>query len=76
MSMFNRFAKDISESLFNSVYSEMFKIAESEQKAIRAQYKGKKYFIGEAQEKFTAFCKNSLSLGEALNFIEIRKLYA
>ena len=75
MGLYNRFAKELSESLFNSVYTEMYKIAESEQKAIYQNNKRKNYHVGEAQENFSAFCKGKLSLGDALDFIKVRKAY-
>lgn len=70
MTMFNRFANDLSEPLFNSVYGEMYAIAEKAQKsAVRGS-------VTEEQQTFSDFCNGKLSLGDALNFIQIQKAYA
>ena len=74
--MYERFARVLSESLFNSVYTEMQKIAEKEQEGIYARLKKReKMYAGEAQETFNAFCHNKLSLGHALDFLNVRKAY-
>ena len=77
--MYNRFAKDLSESLFNSVYDDLYALAERENKNIYASTKKKKkrqnVYHGNAQETLNAFCFNKLSLGDALNFIKIEKAY-
>lgn len=75
MSMFQRFAKDCSENLFNSVYDSLFELATKQQKQIW-QAEGKRgYYVGEAQENLNAFCHNKLSLGDALNFVNLSKVY-
>lgn len=71
MSMYNRFAEDLSTELFDSVYGDLFKLAERQQKAIHAT-KGKMY-VGEHQEKLNAFCKGKLSLGDALDYVTVYK---
>lgn len=69
MSMFTRFAADLSEPLFNSVYGEMYAIADKAQKsAIRGS-------ITEEQQTFSDFCNGKLSLGDALKFIQTQKAY-
>jgi hypothetical protein len=68
--MYDRHQRDLSESLFNSVFSDLYRIAEQEQAAIwKAAKRKSDYWIGEAQENLTAFCKGKLSLGHALDFI-------
>jgi len=78
--MFERFAKDLSESLFNSIYDEMFKLAEAQQKSIYAATKSAKkktgYYVGECQTMLSDFCKNKVSLGDALNYLQTQKAYA
>ncbi|NUM72738.1 hypothetical protein HUU40_00110 [candidate division KSB1 bacterium] len=69
MTMFNRFAVDLSEPLFNSVYGELYEFAE------RAQKGAKRGTITEEQETLNRFCKGKISLGEALNFIQTKKAY-
>ena len=76
MSMYDRFAKDLSPGLFDSIYASLQAKAEREQSTIYAtcRKRGKAgkapadYRIGEAQNKFTAFCEGKLSLGEALDY--------
>lgn len=72
--LYERFARDLSEELFNSVYDDLMALAESQQKSIHAA-NGKMY-AGECQEKLNAFCHGKLSLGDALDFIKIQKAYA
>ncbi|AGR47990.1 hypothetical protein SmphiM12_358 [Sinorhizobium phage phiM12] len=73
--LYERFARDLSEELFNSVYDDLMALAESQQKSIHAA-KGKreKIHAGECQEKLNAFCHGKLSLGDALDFIKIQKI--
>ena len=77
--MYNRFAKDLSESLFNSVYDDLYALAERENKSIYASSKKKKkrrnVYHGNAQDMLNDFCFNKLSLGDALDFIKIEKAY-
>ena len=78
--MYNRYAKDLSEELFNSVYADLYAIAERENKSLynASKRKNKKvsvYCPGNVQDNLNAFCKNKLSLGEALDFIKIEKAY-
>ena len=78
MTLYTRFAKDISEELFNSVYSDLQAIATRQQSAIWHSIRNKAkagYYVGEAQEAFTAFCKSKLSLGDALDFVKLARLY-
>lgn len=73
--MYERYAKDLSEGLFNSVYSSLFEIADKEQQSIFASLKKRqKMYAGEAQEMLNAFCHGRLSLGDCLNFIERKHL--
>ena len=72
--MYNRYQHDLSDELFNSVYSDLYRLAESEQAAIWKAAKCKSdYRTGEALENLTAFCKGKLSLGQALDFINSNK---
>lgn len=77
--MYNRFAKDLSKSLFDSVYGDLYALAERENKSIYTSTKKKKkrqnVYHGESQEKLNDFCYNKLSLGAALDFIKIEKAY-
>lgn len=72
--MYDRYQRDLSEALFNSVYSDLYQLAEIEQAAIWKAAKCKSdYRTGEALENLTAFCKGKLSLGQALDFINSNK---
>lgn len=76
--MYERYANDISEDLFNSIYDDLREIATKSQKEIYTASKkrrGQKYHVGEAQEKFSLFCTNKLSLGDALDFIKSHGIY-
>lgn len=79
MNMYERYADDVSESIFNSVYSDLFTLADEQQKAIyKASKKNRKgipihYHAGEHQENLNNWCKNRLSLGDALDYIKINK---
>jgi hypothetical protein len=74
--MYDRFARDLSDELFNSVYADMYALADKQQKSIYASQGKKGYYVGECQMTFKAFCENKLSLGEALDFIKVQKAYA
>lgn len=67
--MYNRFASDLSESLFNDVYGSLYAAASREQAAIWRAHGRRGYHVGEAQEALTAFCRGKLSLGDALDRI-------
>jgi hypothetical protein len=73
--LYDRYARDLSQSLFDSVYVDMYRIAERCQ--INANRntvsKGWKCVVTEEQETFNKFCHNKLSLGDALDFIKINK---
>ncbi len=73
--IYNRFAASLSESLFNSIYSDLFELAASEQATIWNSCNGnrKTYRVGENQEALNAFCHGKLSLGSALDHINSRK---
>ena len=74
MSMYDRYARDLSEELFNSVYSELYDAASSEQAAIwRGAKRRRDYRIGEAQETLSGFCDGRLSFGDALDWLNSRK---
>lgn len=72
--MYERFANDLSDDLFNSIYDDLCNIATKAQKGIYESSKKKrnsvKYHVGEAQEKFSDFCANKLSLGDAIDYIK------
>jgi hypothetical protein len=74
--MYERKARDLSEELFNSVYDDMYALAEKQQKSIYASQGKKGYYVGECQTTFNAFCMNVISLGEAMDFIRLQKVYA
>jgi len=77
MTMYDRFAKDLSKELFDSVYSDMYDVAKASQ--VAAYNANPKKWDGrptEAQEMFSDFCKGKVSLGEALDFLKITKIYA
>ena len=81
MSMYERFARDASESLFTSIYRELYALAEHQQSELWAASKRRRrgrtpYGIGEHQEALNAFCHNRLSIGEALDHLNIAKAYA
>lgn len=77
--MYSRYAKDLSGSLFDSVYSDLMALAARQQGAIWAgggktnSQRRKAYRIGEAQEMLNAFSHGTLSLGEAMDFIAMAK---
>jgi len=78
--MYNRYASELSEELFNSVYADLYAIAERENKSLynASKRKNKKFNVycqGNAQDNLNAFCNNKLSLGDALDFIKIEKAY-
>lgn len=80
MKMYNRYADDLSEELFDSVYRDLYDIAEKQNKALyeTSKRKNKKtnvYYPGDAQDVLNGFCKGEISLGEALDFISIEKAY-
>ena len=80
MSMYNRFASDVSDDLFDSVYSDLYCLAEKQQKEIyiKESNNGKKkrfvLYAGEHQETLNKWCRNKLSLGDALDYIKIFKV--
>ena len=77
--MYERFADDVSESVFSAVYSDLFMLATEQQKAIyKASKKNRKsipinYYAGEHQETLDDWCNNRLSLGDALDYIKTNK---
>lgn len=77
MGMYNRFAKDLSENLFNSVYDDLFDLALRQQKSIyqNTGKRGFRMYAGECQEKLNAFCHGKLSFGDAVDFINVQKAY-
>lgn len=79
MSMYERFAKDVSDELFDSVYSDLYALALAlaDNKARYEAAKRKRdYRPGETQYVLNDFCHNRLSLGDALDHIRICKAYA
>lgn len=69
MTMHNHYARNLSESLFKSIYDEMYKIADSAQKSAG------KNSVTEEQKTFSDFCHNKLSLADALEYLNIKKAY-
>ncbi len=77
MSMYERFAKDVSDELFDSVYSDLYAFAMADNKARYEAVKRKRdYRPGETQYVLNDFCHNRISLGAALDHIRICKAYA
>lgn len=73
--MYSRFARDLSAPLFDSVYRDLYRLAESQQRDLWRAAKGRRrhYRIGEAQEMLDSFCSGNASLGCALDFIGSRR---
>lgn len=67
--MYDRFARDLSESLFDSVYRDLYAAGSREQAAIWRARGRRGYHVKEAQEALTGFCNGKLSLGDALDRI-------
>lgn len=74
--IYERMACDLNESLFSSVYMDLQSLASSEQARIYRGCKSRRkglapadYYVGEAQTALSAFCRNLLSLGEAMDLI-------
>ena len=84
MSIYDRTANDASESLFNSIYGDLFALAENEQTRIYAGCKSKArngrapadYRVGENAEMLSGFCSGKVSIGAALDAIRVAKAYA
>lgn len=78
MGMYNRYCEDVSEELFNSVYDDLYMLAEKQQKEIweasqiRKKYRFP-YYIGEHQEMLNQWCAGKTSLGECLDYIKMHK---
>ena len=74
LGMYGRYARDLSESLFNSVYGDLMALAKREQEMVWANcgkttaQRRKAYRIGEAQQTLSGFCKGEVSLGDAMHF--------
>ncbi len=75
MSMYERFANDLSEDLFNSVYTDLYNMAmKSNRAAYEAAKKSKiKYSPSETQGILNGFCKGMISLGDAMDYIKLYK---
>ena len=76
MSMYDNFAKDVSEELFNSIYTDLYSMAEKQQKSLYDASKSKKkgapgYFIGEHQEMLNDRCKGKGKVGQPVEYIKI-----
>lgn len=71
--MYDRFARDLSESLFASIYRDLYAAASREQAAIWRAHGRRGYHVGEAQEALTGFCNGKLSLGDALDSARLRR---
>lgn len=69
--MKNRFAADLSESLFNSIYGDMYGIAEKANKAAYRRAKPWRPTVTEEQSAFNDFCSGRMSLGGALDFVQV-----
>ena len=67
MSMYERFADDISIDLFNSVYDDLYAMASRDNAARYAACKRKRdYRPGEAQDMFNAFAAGARRLAKRL----------
>lgn len=76
MSMYNRFAKDASESLFNSIYNDLYEMALRDNRARYDSVKRKKdYRPSEHQCALNDFCHNRMSIGDALEYLRLNKQY-
>jgi len=76
--MYERFCEDVSEEVFNSVYRDLYYMAEKQQKALYETSRSKKrgripYTKGEHQEMLDNWCMGRVSLGECLDYIRIHK---
>jgi len=76
--MYNRFCEDVSDDLFDSVYNDLYSLAEEQQKSIWKSANTKKrnrlpYYVGEHQDMLNAWCMGKASLGECLDYIKIHK---
>ena len=77
MGIYNRFAKDCSESLFNSIYTDLYSLAARDNAARYAGAKRKKdYRPGEHQEILNDFCFSRMSVGHALDYIKMANVYS
>ena len=71
-------ATTMSESLFKSIYADLYKLAAEQQAAIwngLSKKKKKDYYIGECQIKLNEFCCDKLTAVEALEFIKLQLAY-
>jgi len=72
--MYERFAKDLSADLFNSIWDDLFAMASRDNEArYKAAKRKKDYRHGEAQDALNDFCFGRASLGNTLDFINSSK---
>lgn len=72
--IYERYAEDLSDVVFNSVCGELYALAKKEQIGILAEARSRRgrMRLGEAHVKLTEFCTGKLSYGDALAFIIAR----
>lgn len=70
MTMNERFAKDLSTNLFNSIYGEMYEIAS---KAQRGAIRGS---VTDEQQNLSDFCNGKMCLADALEYLQIKRAYS
>lgn len=76
MSMYDRFSKDCSDEIFNSIYSDFYDMAIRDNKARYEAVKRKKdYRPGEHTCAFNDFCHGRMSIGDALDYIRLNRQY-
>ena len=66
----------MSESLFNSIYADLYALAKEQQAAIWNGLKNKKnYYVGDCQLALNEFCTNKMTALEAMEFIKLQSAY-
>lgn len=74
--MKERYAKDCSESLFNSIYSSLYAMADKQNKQSYASAKCKRdYRPGEHQDALNDFCNGRMTVMDALEYCRIYEHY-
>lgn len=80
--LYSRYAFDVTESVFNSIYDDLYAMAEKDQKlkwkSVCEKSKSEKlrkmhYTIGDSQLMLNGWCNNKMSLGMVLDFIKMYK---
>jgi hypothetical protein len=75
--MTDRYAKDCSESLFNSIYESLYSMASRQNEAAYIAAKRKKdYRPGGHQDALNDFCHGRMTVASALEYCRIEGMYA